>query len=175
MGLAGAVVGMGFLVFLYAIGIFFTVIAMLFLVYRIPKVGKYLSFLLAIAIFYILHTSFLPNKQFYMDEFKKRANTTLPQPYFVKKEKSCPEFFGDCKYSAIAKIYKDSYESFRAKINLKKLDLCATPEMVTNVTYVIPTPLECWKLETNSSEIFEIIVFPDSGGNMYSNIYFTFR
>ena len=174
MGLAGAIAGMGLLVFLFATGVFIAGITFLFLVYHIPKVGKYLSFSLAILISYMLYMSFLPNKQFYMDEFKKRTNIALPQPYFVKKEKSCPKFFGDCKYSAIVKISRNRYESFRRKINLKKLDSCNTPKMAMSVTYVVPTPLECWKLETNSSKILEIIAFPDSSGAIYSNIYFSF-
>lgn len=173
MGLAGAVVGMGFLVFLFAIGIFFTVIAMLFLIYQIPKVGKYLSFSLAIAMCYILYTSFLPNKQFYIDEFKKRTNIILPDPYFMKKEKSCPTLLGGCNYTAIILLNKEKYESLRAKINFKKLDSCTTPKIVIKQAYIIPTPLECWKMETNSNEFLELIVFPDT--RLYYQIYFTFR
>ncbi len=165
---------MGVLVFLYAIGILLISIIVLFLIYRIPKVGKYLSFSLAIAMCYILYISFLPNKQFYVDEFKKRTNIILPDPYFLKKEKSCPKLFGDCTYSAIVLIEKNSYESFRAKINLKKLDSCTVPKLATEQTYIIPTPLECWKIETNSNNFLELIVFPDTR-LMYYEIYFIFR
>lgn len=174
MGLAGAVVSMGLLVFLFAIGIFFISITVLVLVFHIPKVGKYLSFTLAISMCYILYISFLPNKQFYIDAFKKRTNIILPDPYFLKKEKSCPILFGDCNYTAMILISKEKYESIRAKINFKKLDSCTTPKIVTEQTYIIPTPLECWKIEINSNEFLELIVFPDTR-LMYYQIYFTFK
>jgi len=174
MGLAGVVVSMGVLVFLWAIGIFAIAISILFFIYRIPKVGKYLSFLLALVMFYILYMSFLPNKKFFIDAFKTKTNITLPSPYFVKKEKSCPKLLGDCHYAAIVLIETDAYKNFREKIKLKKLDSCTTPKIVTQQTYLIPTPLECWKGETKSSESFELIVFPDSRP-MYNNLYFTFR
>ena len=173
MGLAGAVVGMGFLVFLYAIGILFIAITVLVLIYRIPKIGKYLSFSLAIAMCYIVYISFSPNKQFYVDAFKKKTNIMLPDPYFLEKEKSCPTLFGDCTYTAMILLNKEKYESVKAKINFKKLDSCTTPKLATQQTYIIPTPLECWKIETNSNEFLELIVFPDT--RLYYQIYFTFR